>query len=42
MLCYEVFKVRAGLIEAVWAIGGALPYGIGSGWEEDAPRSIEA
>jgi hypothetical protein len=42
MLCYEVFKVRAGLIEAVWAIGGALPYGISSGWGEGADRSIDA
>lgn len=40
MLCYEVFKVRDGLIEAVWAIGGALPYGIGSGWADATVRNI--
>ena len=33
MLAYEVFKVRAGVLEEVWAIGTALPYGIGSGWQ---------
>lgn len=33
MLCFEVFKVRAGLIRAVWAIGTALPYGVLSGWD---------
>ena len=32
MLAYEVFKVRNGLLDEVWAIGGALPYGIDSGW----------
>ncbi|MGH8218608.1 MAG: hypothetical protein ACREUT_08595 [Steroidobacteraceae bacterium] len=32
MLAYEAFKVRAGTLEEVWAIGTALPYGIDSGW----------
>jgi hypothetical protein len=32
MLVFEVFKVRAGLLREVWAIGTALPYGIPSGW----------
>jgi len=32
MLAYEVFKVRKGVLSEVWAIGGALPYGIDSGW----------
>jgi hypothetical protein len=42
MLCYEVFKMRNGLLEAVWAIGGALPYGIDSGWGDGQPRIIDA
>lgn len=32
MLAYEAFKVRGGVLEEVWAIGTALPYGIDSGW----------
>lgn len=32
MLAYEVFKVRKGVLDEVWAIGGALPYGIPCGW----------
>jgi hypothetical protein len=32
MLAYEVFKVRKGVLAEVWAIGGALPYGIDCGW----------
>ncbi len=32
MLAFEAFKVRGGVLQEVWAIGGALPYGIGSGW----------
>lgn len=32
MLAFEVFKVRGGVLEEVWAIGTALPYGIDSGW----------
>jgi len=32
MLAFEVFKVRRGVLEEVWAIGTALPYGIESGW----------
>jgi hypothetical protein len=32
MLAYEAFKVRAGILEEVWAIGTALPYGIDCGW----------
>jgi hypothetical protein len=38
MLFFEVFKVRAGTLTDVWAIGGndLLPYGISSGWL--APR----
>ncbi|MGH8258314.1 MAG: hypothetical protein ACREUG_01335 [Steroidobacteraceae bacterium] len=32
MLAYEAFKVRGGILEAVWAIGTALPYGIDCGW----------
>jgi len=32
MLAYEVFKVRNGILDEVWAIGGALPYGMGCGW----------
>ncbi|HTW38387.1 MAG TPA: hypothetical protein VMD49_07455 [Steroidobacteraceae bacterium] len=32
MLAFEVFKVRRGVLEEVWAIGTALPYGIDSGW----------
>lgn len=34
MLVFEAFKVRAGLLREVWAIGTALPYGIHSGWCE--------
>jgi hypothetical protein len=32
MLAFEVFKVRRGVLEEVWAIGTALPYGIDCGW----------
>ena len=32
MMVFEVFKIRGGVLEEVWAIGGALPYGIDSGW----------
>jgi hypothetical protein len=33
MLFTEVFKIVAGRIEEIWALGsGALPYGSGSGW----------
>lgn len=32
MLAYEAFKIRRGILEEVWAIGTALPYGIDSGW----------
>ena len=32
MLAYEAFKIRGGILEEVWAIGTALPYGIDSGW----------
>jgi hypothetical protein len=32
MLAFEAFKVRRGLLEEVWAIGTALPYGIECGW----------
>ncbi len=32
MLVFEAFKVRAGVLREVWAIGTALPYGIHSGW----------
>lgn len=32
MLAYEAFKVRRGALDAVWAIGTALPYGIDCGW----------
>jgi len=32
MLAFEAFKVRGGVLREVWAIGTALPYGIGSGW----------
>ncbi|MEI9964017.1 MAG: hypothetical protein WDM92_04240 [Caulobacteraceae bacterium] len=31
-LAFEVFKVRGGVLEEVWAIGTGLPYGIDSGW----------
>jgi hypothetical protein len=37
MICFEAFKIRRGIIDEVWAIGTALPYGIGSGWQ-DGPR----
>jgi hypothetical protein len=33
MLAFEAFKIRRGVLEEVWAIGTALPYGIDSGWE---------
>lgn len=32
MLVFEAFKIRSGILEEVWAIGTALPYGIDSGW----------
>ena len=32
MIVFEAFKIRDGILEEVWAIGTALPYGIGSGW----------
>jgi hypothetical protein len=32
MLAFEAFKVRRRVLEEVWAIGTALPYGIGCGW----------
>lgn len=32
MIVFEAFKIRAGILEEVWAIGTALPYGIDSGW----------
>ena len=32
MMVFEVFKISRGILEEVWAIGGALPYGIDSGW----------
>jgi hypothetical protein len=32
VLAFEVFKVRSGQIETVWAIGGTFPYGIRAGW----------
>jgi hypothetical protein len=31
-LAFEVFKIRGGVLEEVWAIGTGLPYGIDSGW----------
>ncbi len=31
-LAFEVFKVRGGVLEEVWAIGTGLPYGIDAGW----------
>ncbi|MGH8149127.1 MAG: hypothetical protein ACRETB_03990, partial [Steroidobacteraceae bacterium] len=33
MLAFEAFKARRGVLEEVWAIGTALPYGIDAGWE---------
>lgn len=36
----EVFKVRNGLIETVWAIGTGLPYGIRSGWGDGDIRKV--
>jgi hypothetical protein len=32
-LAFEVFKVRGGVLQEVWAIGTGLPYGIDSGWD---------
>ncbi|HWW66125.1 MAG TPA: hypothetical protein VNZ43_15325 [Sphingomonadaceae bacterium] len=32
MMVFEAFKICRGVLEEVWAIGGALPYGIDSGW----------
>lgn len=32
MIVFEAFKIRGGILEEVWAIGTALPYGIDSGW----------
>lgn len=34
MIVFEAFKIRSGVLEEVWAIGTALPYGINSGWTE--------
>jgi hypothetical protein len=34
MIVFEAFKIRSGVLEEVWAIGTALPYGIDSGWTE--------
>jgi hypothetical protein len=31
MLAYEVFKIRNGILQEVWAIGGTFPCGIGCG-----------
>jgi hypothetical protein len=31
-LAFEAFKVRAGVLQEVWAIGTGLPYGIDAGW----------
>ncbi|HWU03040.1 MAG TPA: hypothetical protein VN222_09910 [Novosphingobium sp.] len=42
VLAFEAFKVRDGLIEAVWAIGTSLPYGIRSGWGDGPARMIAA
>jgi hypothetical protein len=32
MLAYEAFKIRRSVLEEVWAIGTAFPYGIDAGW----------
>ena len=34
MIVFEAFKIRDGVLEEVWALGTALPYGIDSGWTE--------
>ncbi len=40
MSILEAFKIKNGLILQVAAEGGFLPYGIGSGWETTAERSL--
>jgi hypothetical protein len=38
MMAFEVFKVAAGEVRAVWAICHKVPYGLPSGWGEGEPR----
>lgn len=42
VLACEVFKIRGGLIQTIWAVGATFPYGVRSGWDGSQPRRIAA